>query len=846
MKQTLLLFLLLTTVAQAALAGVLKGKATDNKGDALGFATIFVQGTTIGTNANADGLYELSLAPGSYTVVCQYIGYKQAKFSVTITGNETVSHNFKLGTEGLEMKEVVISSKDPAYRIVREAIKRRQYHLNEVRSFQSNIYLKGNISTRQAPKKVMGKKIDFNELGTDTAGKGIIYLLEEDADYYSQGDKEKTIIHSVRESGNPGGVGFSQFPSVITFYENNIALFGRSSRGYMSPISDNAMNYYKYKLLGQFEEGGHTIYKIKVTQKRPFEPCFNGDMYIVDDDYTVHSANLTLTRESGMDRLDTFRISQLYLPLRDSTWVIKSQVIYFTIKILGFDALGSLVTVYNRQKVNEPIADTMFSGKVISAYDKVANKKDTTYWEANRPIPLQADEKRDFVVKDSIRIVNDDPKRIDSIRRKGNKPTAIQLLLTGYTYTGKEKKNVYSLNSLLLGFSQDNILNFNSVEGFNLAPKLNIRHTVDTGKVIVADVAARYGFSNTHFNAMGRLYYTQSDRQWQGRIWMAGIEGGKYVFQYNPDNPVLQWFNTYASLFYKENDLRIYERWEGSAFVRRHYGNGLSWMVKASYQHRLPLSNTTEYSFTADGYSYYSNLPPQLAPKATAWEEHDAVTLYGMVSYKPGITYTQYPDYKVPNNSSWPRFTLTYEKGLPNIFNSKTDFDKLKFNIQDDNISLRLLGSLSYNFAVGGFLNTNYVSIPDLMHLYGNRGIGYASPYLQSFQFAQYYDFSNKEKLYGEAHVEYHMRGLLSNKIPGLKQAQWHIVTGGNAFYASEHNYYSEAFVGLENIGYKVLRILRVDFVQSWDSNFGRNSGLRFGLTSAAFTRRPNLTHSEW
>ncbi len=846
MKQTLLLLLLVVTTVQASLAGVLKGNVTDTKGEAMGFATIFVQGTTIGTNANAGGEYELTLVPGNYTVICQFIGYKQARFNVTITGSESITHNFKLNTEGLEMKEVVISSEDRAYRIVRQAIKKRQLHLAQVHSFQSNIYLKGKIGTRESPKKVMGKKIDFNELGTDTAGKGIIYLLEEDADYYSSGDKERTVIHSVRESGNPGGVGFSQFPSVITFYENNIPLFGRSSRGYISPISDNALNYYKYKLLGQFEEGGRTIYKIQVKQKRPYEPCFNGNIYIADEDFTLHSTNLTLTRESGMDRLDTFSITQLYLPMRDSTWVIKSQIIYFTIKILGFDAVGSLVTVYNRQKVNEPIADSMFAGKVVSSYDKIANKKDSTYWEANRPIPLEADEKRDFVVKDSVRIVNEDPNRMDSIRRKGNKPTAMQVLLTGYTYNGKANKNIYSFNSLLLGFSQDNIINFNSVEGFNLAPRVNIRHRVDTGKMIIGDVAARYGFSNTHFNAIGRLYYAKSDREWLGRIWMAGVEGGKYVFQYNPDNPVLQWFNTYASLFYKENDLRIYERWEGSAFVRRHYGNGLSWMVKASFQRRLPLINTTDYSFSADSKPYYSNLPPHLANAATTWDEHNAAIVYGMISYKPGITYTQFPDYKVPNNSSWPRFTLTYEKGLPNIFNSKSDFDKWKFNIQDDDVSLRLLGSLSYNFAVGGFLNTTYVSIPDLMHLYGNRGIGYTAPYLQSFQFAQYYDFSNKENLYGEAHVEYHLKGLLSNKIPGLKQAQWHIITGGNAFYASEHNYYTEAFVGLENIGYKVLRILRVDFVQSWDSNRGRNSGIRFGLTSPAFNRKPNLTHSEW
>jgi hypothetical protein len=95
------------------------------------------------------------------------------------------------------------------------------------------------------------------------------------------------------------------------------------------------------------------------------------------------------------------------------------------------------------------------------------------------------------------------------------------------------------------------MLNFNAIEGFNVAPKVNWRHMVDTGKYIITDMAARYGFANTHFNAIGRIYYSNADRAWRGRSWMGGLEGGKYVFQYNPDNPVLQWFNTYASLFYK-------------------------------------------------------------------------------------------------------------------------------------------------------------------------------------------------------------------------------------------------------------------------------------------------------
>ncbi len=359
----------------------------------------------------------------------------------------------------------------------------------------------------------------------------------------------------------------------------------------------------------------------------------------------------------------------------------------------------------------------------------------------------------------------------------------------------------------------------------------------------------RYGFSNAHFNATARLYYITHERAFPSSSWTYGLEGGKYVFQYDPDNPVSQWLNSLYALLYRENDLKIYERRDATAYIARNYGTGLSWYFKASYQQRIPLDNTTNYSFIPGDYGgFKTNTPANLIQQATITGKNDAALLQASVSYKPGYTYTQFPDYKVANSSSsrWPRFTLTYQKGIPGIFNSVADFDRWRFTIQN-NLNLKLFGVLNYNCSAGGFLNSRAVAIPDLMHLYGDRGIGIASPYLQSFQFAQYYEFSNKVSLYGEGHLEYHLNGLISNKIPLLRQARWYLLFGGNAFYAGQNNYYSEAFAGIDNIGYKLVRPLRIDYIQSWDSNNGRNSGIRFSINMNGFSTARNYPmHGEW
>ena len=838
----LLLLPALLLCTHAAFAGILQGKVTDSKGEALPFATVFVQGTTVGTSANADGFFQLQLDAGTHNVSSQYIGYKQVTASITITGNETQTHNFSLPAEGLAIKGVTIkgNAEDPAYAIIRQAIKRRGFHLKQVRSFQAGIYLKGVMRLRQSPKKLFGQKVDDdNSMGLDSNGKGMLYLCEEVADYYAQEpNKQRTIIHSVRESGNPGGLGLSQIPPVITFYENNIYIGPQiTPRGIVSPIADGALNYYKYHLDGYFEQDGRTIDKIRVTPKRAYEPLFNGYIYIAEEDWAIQSLSLSTNKKQGLELADTLRLDQTFLPLKPDTWVVQSQLFYPAIKLFGFDVTGSFVTAYNNQKVNEPVPDSVFNQHVISSYDKTANKKDTAYWTTTRSIPLEQDESRDYVRKDSILKLNTNPAHRDSLRRSHNRITVGNIAFSGVSLEAKGDVHITS-NSLLT------MTNYNTVEGLNMAPRINIRKTLDTGKTLLFRSAFRYGFSNHHFNGIGSIIYTQTDPTWHGRSWSVSADGGKYVFQYNPINPVQPLLNTITTLFANDNYLKLYERWDGTVRAHRNWGNGLKAGLSLSYQHRLPLENTTTYSWAkSDAGPLTSNIPAELT--GYHFEEHDAVVAKASISYRPGTTYTEYPDYKVAHEGRWPLFTLNYDKGIPSILNSKTNFDKWRFAM-DGRFRLHLLGSVNYNIAAGGFLNRNYVGLPDLMHIDGNQ-FPLASPYLQSFQMAPYYRYSNADKIYAEAHIEYNLEGLLTNKLPLFRQARWYFILGNNTYFAGNNKYYTEAFLSIDNLGYKIFRFLRVDLVESWDTQGHRNSGIRLGIHGSIFKVALNdQSQSEW
>lgn len=827
-------------------AATIRGIVTEADGAPLPFATVLVKGTGVSTVSNAQGFYQLSLPVGAYTLRCQYIAFGNSEKNLTInTEEEVVTLNFTLTEQSLNMKEVVVKAnrEDPAYPIIRKTIKRRKFHLAQVQSFQAGVYLKAVFRLRNSPKSFFGFKLngetkdEFNKgLGLDSNGKGVLYLSEQLTSYYSEApNKRKVVIHSVRESGNPGGLGVAGLPPMVSFYENNVKVWDDvAPRGLVSPISDNALNYYQYKLLGEYVENGKTIFKIQVTPKRLYEPLLEGTLYIVDEDFAIHSLSLSSNTKNNLEQADTLRIDQIFLPLKADVWVIQNQVLYPVFKVMGFEASGSFVTVYDSQRVNEPVPPGIFDGNIVTAYDKDPTGNDSSFWSSQRVIALEEDERRDYIRKDSLYTRNTDPVLLDSLRRKANRFGIRDLVLTGYRYNSKQYKSQFSTNGLV------SMVNYNTVEGLNLAPKLWFNTKLDSSSYLSFHTALRYGFSNTHFNGIVNATYYHAARNWRGRAWRIGADAGKYIFQYNEQGPVDAQYNTFTTLLYRQNYYKIYERYEAALFYNHNLGNGLSWSVRASFQDRKPLENTTTYDWAKGSRRFTGNLPDRL--KDFGFEPHKAALVNVSVSYKPGFKYIQYPKYIQPIGSNWPRFTLNYEKGLAGIAGSKTDFDKWRFGINDE-LSLKLMGSLSYDINVGGFLSSKYVGVPDLKHLMGNQYV-LAAPYLQGFQLAPYYQFSNNSKLYGEAHVEYNLQGLLTNKIPLFRQAQWYLILGTNTFYAGADQYYTEAFVSVDKLGYKLFRFLRVDFVHGWDASGKNYNGIRIGINSQLLLG--NARKSKW
>jgi hypothetical protein len=184
MRSALLLFTFLILSAKAmAQSFTLSGTITDGSGNPVPFATILVKNTSKGSSANSDGQYTLSLVAGTYDIVFKAIGYKQDIRKIEFKSNTEI--NIKLLPESYQLQNVVVKAggEDPAYAIIRKAIRKRKSYLTEVKSYTADTYIKGLQKLLAAPKKFMGRDIDAiaRQMGLDSNRQGIIYLSESES-----------------------------------------------------------------------------------------------------------------------------------------------------------------------------------------------------------------------------------------------------------------------------------------------------------------------------------------------------------------------------------------------------------------------------------------------------------------------------------------------------------------------------------------------------------------------------------------------------------------------------------------------------------------------------------------
>ncbi|PRY49524.1 carboxypeptidase-like protein [Arcticibacter pallidicorallinus] len=827
----------------------IRGKIFGSDGKPLPYASVFITDSQSGTSANANGEYQVRLPNGTHKIRIQNIGYGSQEAVVEVADGWT-DRDFLLKVQDYLLQEVQVDKgrkQDYAYTIMRNAIAKSKFHRLQYKSYQMRVYVKGTGELLKAPFFVKGKLkkegVKLNEAYTSES----VSIVS-----FSQPDKVTEKVIAVRSTGENSGAGSPSMFISETFYQDKVA-------NILSPLSRSAFQYYSFRYEGSFTEGKDIINKIRVIPKSKGDNIFDGHIYIVEDEWAIHSVNLR-TSLLGFPIL----VKQNFAEVAPRLWLPVHHQYEFAGSVLGFAGHYKYIASCSQFKVvideklkaeaqviatvptgdaepavrqepnGQPVTRRQFR-KMIDEYEKeslrqqknpkvvaertietdtLAHKKDSTFWTEERSTPLTEKEIQGYRRDDSLAkasVAKEAAK--DSSRVGSGKFNGLQLI-TGGSYRIDSLTRI-SIHPTLKQFY------YNTVEGFNINFSAELRKSFENSKRKLSFTPSlRYGLASERFYAKAKLEYGTRANSFS-------FEGGSFVSQFNPEDPIHPLVNSITSLISRRNFMKIYQK----DYLRGAYSYKpspfLSLTVGAEFARRTELFNNTNYSFfRRESRAYTDNRPENIELGHAGFQTHNAVITDVMLRYRPGEAYKLYNGRKVPLFDRSPEFLLHYRKGIAGLADSKVDFDQLEIGI-NHSFPAGLGSVLSFELRGGAFLNNKQTYLMDYKHFDANRTfLGSLKP-AGSFRLLDYYNYST-DNTYLSANVYYQLRKLLITRIPEVRLAGLKESLFVNYLKTKYSPHYYELGYSLDN----VFRIFRIELAASFEGRHYHDKGIRLGIAS--------------
>lgn len=715
MRQFTALILLSLFPTSAALAQTLKGVITNQSGEPVPYATVYISELRQGTTTNAKGNYDIKLDEGTYRFSFQSLGYEAVTAEIKLQKNQTIVKNVVLPLQYYQIPEVRItaSGEDPAYIIMRKVIGMAPYYLNNVKYYKAEVYLKGNLVINKIPRILQkNMKVQQGKDGKEVKIKaGDSFFMESYNEIeFTAPDKYFQKVISINSTFPSEGNEISPMEFIqASFYEPEIAGIA------ISPLSPSAFSHYKFRYIGMSTQGQYTINKIQVIPKRKSQQLFEGTIFIIEDLWCLHSIDLTNDNLAGR-----VRIRQLYVPVQDDIWMPVSHTFDINISIVGVKAdasYGSSVKYLdvkpnlalkkpetittnvsaNRQSQPDTTPRTKTEAQISKILEKDeinnrdmaklsklmdkktresmkdstranlevtentrheiaedANKKDSAYWAGIRPIPLSDAELKAINTNDSLN------------SRKGLREMKEGARDTSTIEKVPEKKPHKFLNTLKYigtGYTWNDSNGLSA--GFGGLTKLkNLSFNTVDGFIYGVDFNFGKTWKNRTVSILPQIKWAFGREQ---LIWRVNsfyrfsdkrynqvyARAGQASVDFNNGGGINLFLNSSFSLLFRRNNLKLYE---SGYFVLGYMTDikpGLRIDISGTYENRGMLSNTTDFSFFRSTKAYTENVPVNeyLAPGSYPLY---AIRNMRHAAFMSVVTWTPYQKYRVAGERKIP------------------------------------------------------------------------------------------------------------------------------------------------------------------------------------------------
>jgi hypothetical protein len=381
-------------------------------------ARVQIANSNKGTFSSSSGFFKILNAPSNAELIIRSIGYETRSVDVSLFKDTVIVF---LKPSPVKLQEVEKVGEIEADEIIRRAIKKKRDNLQNLKTLQANIYSKLFIELSGALFETSvdtsrGRKI-FTARSKPLAKEDSLvtefaknFILETFSNVYiDYVDKIKySEITQRRQTANiPKEVNQIVLSEFLSFYEETIKL---GAAEFVTPLADDAFNFYKYELLGKELYGDFYVYKIKVIPNTKLFPTFSGEIKILEKTYNLLELDPVPSQYTSLAFLDSVRFVQKFTTLSENfcqpTYLEMSGKLKLNI-INGFFEVGGYfrgVSIVSDAIINKPLPDTIVA-KALQRKLVVHPKADSTseaFWENNALVESSPKEKEIYKKVDTI------------------------------------------------------------------------------------------------------------------------------------------------------------------------------------------------------------------------------------------------------------------------------------------------------------------------------------------------------------------------------------------------------------------------------------------------------------
>jgi hypothetical protein len=337
------------------------------------------------------GRYRVTAAPGVLHLVVRQIGYEPASLAVTAPIGVT-SQDVYLRPAAVALPTVTVTAaEDRARRIIQAAIARKHELFHRIHDYRYAAAVKFVVRDLARP--------------PDSAASVLLITETRTRAYWEQPDRYQETILARRQSSNlDAEQNLVTVGEIVNFNRDRIDLRRYSL---VSPIADDALDYYDYRVLDTLAVEGRRGFRLALRPKSDASPLFVGVIDIADSTYDVLAIDVGVNRTVRFNFVRNVRYRQRLRDMGDGRWMP------YEIRLTGEVHIGIPVPGFPGDLTFEHVAslgDFRFDEgsrppdlrEFRVVVSDAADHPDSAVWAGPRAIPLTPAESSAWARIDSL------------------------------------------------------------------------------------------------------------------------------------------------------------------------------------------------------------------------------------------------------------------------------------------------------------------------------------------------------------------------------------------------------------------------------------------------------------